>query len=445
MYDRSSKKPSEKEELFNKIIGLGESSPVKSYYPELRRKLNELEKFRFFMDGIDDFIAVFDINKDYVLVDSNKSFNAAINISDFPSPEIFLKDILKISKDNELNRFDPEIMDDNNMQIGSITNSAGEAVSVEFLLNSLEAENKKYVVFIGRDITERIRKEDMLEKLNKMLEKKLDSVIQEKLASQDLLIKQSRMAAMGEMIGNIAHQWRQPLCSLGLLIEDILDAYDSGELDRKYLTDLTENALGQIMFMTQTIDNFRNYYRPNKEKLYFCVSDSIRETVSIIEKQFKAKNIELKLNLLDEENRCHLVYGFPNEFKQVILNLLMNSMDAVDELMADDSSFNGIVKINVTESDSSFYVDFIDNGGGVDEDVIDKIFEPYFTTKHQDTGTGLGLYMSKMIVENNMKGSLTVVNMDQCACFTIKLPKPDKELLDNTEGETDNFGEAIDL
>jgi len=325
MYDRSSKKPSEKEELFNKIIGLGESSPVKSYYPELRRKLNELEKFRFFMDGIDDFIAVFDINKDYVLVDSNKSFNAAINISDFPSPEIFLKDILKISKDNELNRFDPEIMDDNNMQIGSITNSAGEAVSVEFLLNSLEAENKKYVVFIGRDITERIRKEDMLEKLNKMLEKKLDSVIQEKLASQDLLIKQSRMAAMGEMIGNIAHQWRQPLSSISLLVQDIQEAYEVGELDSDYLAESVDKCTETIVHMSDTIDNFRYFFNPQKEKCRFNVDTEIKRCLSLLDAGLENNNIEVRTEMNAEGE----AFGVPGEYSQVLVNIMNNAKDVL--------------------------------------------------------------------------------------------------------------------
>lgn len=427
-YNPSSKGPSDKEDLFKKIIGLGDSSPVKSYYPELQSKLKELEKFRFFLEGITDFVGVFDFKNGNLLTNSNKSFNNIIESDSLDLSKVTFNQVIRFQNSQKTQEVTEKFIEDNYLHLGYITTPSGKVIPIEFSLKLLENSDEQYIVFIGRDITERLEKEQMLKQLNSILKAELESLIQEKLASQEMLIKQSRMAAMGEMIGNIAHQWRQPLCSLGFIIQDLIDAYDSGDLNREYLSDIVESSMSQILFMTQTIENFRNYYSPNKEKLSFNIMQSVKDTINIIEKQFDINDVNLELKVINESPDSYTTFGYPNEFKQVLLNLLSNSLDAVA-----DKGNKGVVKITITDTEKYIFLDIFDNGGGIPDDIIDKVFEPYFTTKDKETGTGLGLYMSKMIIEENMLGSLRVENTDDGACFTVKLLK-----IDESKNEPEN-------
>lgn len=410
--------------MFNKIIGLGESSPVKSYYPELRKRLKELEKFRFLMDGIHDFIAVFEFGPDGHLADCNKAFRNMTGMDEDSAEEYRLNSFIKFAKGQDIH-WEEHKFDEHTAATytGQLAVSKDKALPVEFSMAPMIFDEKRYLVFIGRDISERIEKENTLKRLNSMLEKKLDDVVQEKLAHQEIMIKQSRMAAMGEMIGNIAHQWRQPLCALSLFIQDIAEEYESGGLSKEYLDKITEDSLKQISFMSQTIDNFRNYYRPDKEKVNLDISKLINDTVSIIEKQLEANSIELQLYITSTDESL-FAFGYENEFKHVVLNLINNSIDAVMEAIRSGKTEHGLIEVYVRDKGRHIYIQIKDNGGGIPEDTIHKIFEPYFTTKEEGKGTGIGLYMSKMIVENNMGGRLRAVNTDDgSAVFEIKLKK----------------------
>jgi len=419
---KSFKNQADDQELFRKIIGLGESSPVKSYYPELRKRLNELEKFRFLMNGVDDFIAVFEFGFEGRLINSNRAFVAKTGLSEEELEKCIFNNVVKFKDENPINWVDDNsVQNSNKYHYGLLTGKGGEETNVEFSLTHMQLGDVKYLVFIGRDITERLEKEIMLKKLNKMLEEKLEVVVQEKLAHQEVMIKQSRLAAMGEMIGNIAHQWRQPLCALGLDIQDILDAHDSHNLDREYLVDFTEKTMAHVMFMSSTIDNFRNYYKPNKEKVSLNITKILKETIAIIDKQLELKNVEIVM--VSDCSANPNVLGYVNEFKQVVLNLLNNSFDALSSLMQSGKIDKGNINVNVRETANHVYVEISDNGGGIPQNVIGKVFEPYFTTKGDSDGTGVGLYMSKMIIENNMDGLLYVTSADGWTTFTVKLKK----------------------
>ncbi|PLX69907.1 MAG: hypothetical protein C0603_02940 [Denitrovibrio sp.] len=411
-------------DMFNKIIGLGESSPVKSYYPELRKRLKELEKFRFMMDGINDFIAVFEFGPNGKLLDSNKAFREISCISRKDTNDNILSSIVTFNNGQTVN------WDQNNANEHSTVTYTGvlhsrcyDELPVEFKLTPMNIDDQRYLVFIGRDIKERLEKENMLTKLNIMLEEKLEKVIQEKLKHQEMMIKQSRMAAMGEMIGNIAHQWRQPLNSLGLYIQDTVDAFHLNQLDKEYLEEFIDNSMNQINFMSKTIDNFRNYYKPNKAKVVLDVHKLIKETLSIIEKQLEANNIELRVIVEDKNNKL-VSFGYANELKQVILNLIANAYDAVKHSIDNHSIDQGFIEVALYEKGKHIYIEVRDNGGGIHDKIINKIFEPYFTTKQEGEGVGIGLYMSKLIIENNMEGSLTGINSDYgITTFIIKMNK----------------------
>lgn len=229
-----------------------------------------------------------------------------------------------------------------------------------------------------------------------------------------LLVQQSKMAAMGEMIGAIAHQWRQPLNALGLMIQDLKSAYEYGEFNETYLAEMMERSMGQIHFMSSTIDSFRSFFKPSKEKEFFSLSAATEDVLSMLSAQLKNNNIKV-VQELDEHN-SDVVYGFKNEFEQVVLNILSNAKDAI----LDKNGF-GTISICSKTKNNSVRLSFLDTGGGISEDIIDKVFEPYFSTKEQGKGTGIGLYMSKIIIEEHMGGKLIVKNKNGGALFEIVL------------------------
>ncbi len=230
-----------------------------------------------------------------------------------------------------------------------------------------------------------------------------------------LLIQQSRQAAMGEMIGHIAHQWRQPLNALGLVLQNIHFTYLLDDLSDEFMEKSAEKGKMLTSSMSKTIDDFRDFFKPNKIKEHFKIADIINSAIGLVEGSFKNSNIEIKTNL-DE----HIEFvGYPSEFSQVVLNILSNAKDALLEHKTEGRYVEVISYLEGT----SLFVTISDNAGGIPSDVIQKVFNPYFTTKEEGKGTGIGLYMSKTIVENNMAGKLSVQNSDNGAVFTIVLPK----------------------
>lgn len=245
---------------------------------------------------------------------------------------------------------------------------------------------------------------------NKELEENLQHLVEEKTAENikqgEALQQQSKMAAMGEMIGAIAHQWRQPLNVLSVNIQNLEYEYEDNLIDEKFIKEFIEKNNRTISFMSNTIDDFRNFFRVDKEKSYFSVKKAIESSLSMQSAQLKSHNIDSSITGDDFE-----INGYESEFIQVILNLINNAKDALIDNEIEKPEINIILKNNE--------VLIKDNAGGIKEDVLNRIFEPYFTTKEQGKGTGLGLYVSKMIIEDNMGAALKVSNIDNGAMFEI--------------------------
>lgn len=227
-----------------------------------------------------------------------------------------------------------------------------------------------------------------------------------------VLIQQSRLAAMGEMIHNIAHQWRQPLNALALIFANLRDAQEYNELTPALIQSSEQKAQHILQKMSTTIDDFRNFFRPNREKELFLPAQAIREAQLLVADSLMHYRIDLSLEL-DEAVR---LLGFPNEFAQVILNLLVNAKDAI---LAQTKN-QGLIRIKLYREGEELVVTVIDNGGGVPAEYLERVFEPYFSTKQQ--GSGIGLHMSRMIVEHNMGGQIQVANIEHGACFTLRFP-----------------------
>ncbi len=259
------------------------------------------------------------------------------------------------------------------------------------------------------------QKSKELELLNKNLDKTIKYEIEKRRAQEQILIQQSRQAAMGEMIGNIAHQWRQPLNALGLVLQNIYFSYKMDELDEEFLKRSIDKGNKLTKMMSKTIDDFRNFFKPNKEKESFKVSKVINDTIELIEASYANNNISLSKEL-DEAAE---IYGYPSEFSQVILNILSNAKDA---LIENNIQHPKVYIKSFVKSDKVF-IEIEDNAGGIKENIINKIFDPYFTTKDEGKGTGIGLYMSKMIVETNMNGKINIKNSVRGATFIISFSK----------------------
>lgn len=240
------------------------------------------------------------------------------------------------------------------------------------------------------------------------LDKRIDEEVQKVKENEQLLMQQSKLAALGEMLGNIAHQWRHPLTHLSLLIQNLEIAYKKNKLDEKYIQNFKNKAMKQIEYMSKTIDDFRNFFKEDKEKTEFSINESVRDVLFLLEGRLRNYNIDVEV-IEDGEK---IIYGFKNEFLQVIMNIINNAIDVLNERNIKNKKI--WIKIgNIIEIE--------DNAGGIRKDIIDKIFEPYFTTKFQSQGTGIGLYMSKIIITKHFKGNLYAYNSKNGAVFVINV------------------------
>jgi len=272
---------------------------------------------------------------------------------------------------------------------------------------------KAFVDKNGKPIRLSMMSMDIDEK--KAADKKLKELVAKELAKNErkrrILIQQNKMAAMGEMIGAIAHQWRQPLNNISLILHFIRDNVHNPQFVAEKMDDYVNRAKSQIEYMSNTIDDFRDFYRPSKEKAPFCVVEAIEATLTIMSTQIEKNDIEVTISGEPME-----VNGYENEFKQAILNILSNAKDAIVSKKAQKGKFQGKIDITIAEDTIRIY----NNGGFADAEVLERMFEPYFTTKFEDKGTGIGLYMTKMIIENSMNGEISAHNIDEGVVFIIK-------------------------
>jgi len=235
--------------------------------------------------------------------------------------------------------------------------------------------------------------------------------------NEQMLIQQGRQAAMGEMIGNIAHQWRQPLHIVGMSIQALKQLNDLGELTKEILDERVSVSLQHIQYMSKTINDFGNFFKPDNKKIKFNVSEAVTDALSLVEGSLRNQHIGINVICNDAAS----VIGYRNQFTQVLLNLLNNARDAfIERAIADPQ-----VTITICSEDGCAVITVADNAGGIPEEIIHKVFDPYFTTKGPQQGTGVGLFMSKTIIEKNMGGRLTAQNRDNGALFRIEVRNGD--------------------
>ncbi len=247
--------------------------------------------------------------------------------------------------------------------------------------------------------------------VNFILNKRVKKEVEKNKQQQLFMLQQSKLAQMGEMISMIAHQWRQPLNTLSTLIQSLILKYKIGKIDDEYIEYFDKSSKNLIQNMSQTIDDFRNFFKPEKQKTEFILNEIILNILHMIDIPLKESNI--KVEFIHHDNLK--ILGYPNEFGQVVLNIINNAKDAILEKNIKD----GKIIIELRKDERGIFLTIGDNAGGIPSNIIDKIFDPYFSTKDEKNGTGLGLYMSKLIIEEHMDGVLKVSNKGKGANFTI--------------------------
>lgn len=254
------------------------------------------------------------------------------------------------------------------------------------------------------------RIEDFLE-----LERRIKEEVQKSREKDKMLFQQAKFASLGEMLGNISHQWRQPLMEINSIFLPIEAKISLGKkIENSELLEAIDKLNVVTKFMSDTIDDFRNFFSNEKEKIRFNILEQINSTINIVSSGLKASNIELEIIMKKNPE----LYGYKNEFSQVLINLINNAKDVLVERKIK----NKHIEITVFEEDENIVVTVEDNAGGVKIEPIQKVFEPFFTYEKQN-GSGIGLFMSKLIVENNMYGRIKVYNKNEGAHFEIKIPK----------------------
>jgi len=295
------------------------------------------------------------------------------------------------------------------------------------------------ILFLGSVIIVYITKQQVrsktkeLQNLNNHLKEEIEKATEIKLTQEKILFEQQKHADMGQMIKSIAHQWRQPLNNIYIISQNLQDDWEQGEKYTQAIAHEFKQQSELINHMSETIDDFLNFFKPDKEKATFNVTKSLLKCLRLVSAEMQAQKInnsfkctcgdticELKDSFKIEDCDCKAICakGYEGEFSQIILNLLSNSMYAISE---NDRSYREI-QIEISCLNDIINIIVRDNGGGIKEEILSKIFNPYFTTKQEGQGIGMGLHMSKTILEKHMGGSIVVQNTQDGLETTIKIP-----------------------
>jgi len=252
-----------------------------------------------------------------------------------------------------------------------------------------------------------------LNERERILQARILEEIDKRRERERILQSQAKMAAMGEMMDAVAHQWKQPLNALSMYVDLLKMDFDAQEVDRTYIEQFVTDMQEQISHMVSTIDEFRTFFRPDKDKEPFGLKRCTQSVLLLIHDEMLRNDITVTV----ECDREIIVEGIENEFKHLLLNLLANAKDAFIDNGIDDRN----IIIRFHQNDASIVVEVEDTAGGIPEAIIGDIFKPNFTTKPEGKGTGIGLYMSMQIAQK-MHGTLRVANTDRGACFSLEIP-----------------------
>ena len=265
-------------------------------------------------------------------------------------------------------------------------------------------------------IVDFFQKETELEELNTTLKERVEAEVEKNKQKEQLIYQQSKQAAMGQMLNNIAHQWRQPLNAVSITVGKLEYASKKDILQKEDLDSSLQSIKSLVKQMSDTIDDFRNFFKPDKAKGYFSLLQCLKNSASVVSEAYESQNIKISI-ICDPQIEC---FGYERELMQVLLVCFGNSKDAIEENGVKEGKITVVGK-QTPHGDVSITI--TDNGGGVKNEIIHDIFNPFFTTKEEGKGSGIGLYMSKQIIEQGMQGSIFAVNSTDGLSVTIEIPK----------------------
>ncbi len=349
---------------------------------KLNKKLSELNsKLSAILNTTKDSICLLDKNTKFMF--ANES---TIEITGYTNNELLNKTFISIINNKDKKKFDFILKkllyqnETNNLEVKCISK---DNKSFIFSLSLVLMPNNNEILVVARDIT------DLKEK-----EKELKS-------KEQILIHQSKMVAMGEMIENIAHQWRQPLSIISTNVSGLQLQKQYDMLSEDMVEEVLNSVLDATKHLSNTIDDFRDFFNQNKKNEKFKISDAIGKTLFLLSSKFNSRDIIVEVSKSDIE-----INTLKNEFVQCIMNILSNAKDELEKI---ENHHIRLILITITNDKNNCYIDIVDNAGGVKKEIINNLFEPYFTTKGEK-GTGIGLYMSKLMIEKHMNGTITVKN-----------------------------------
>ncbi len=261
---------------------------------------------------------------------------------------------------------------------------------------------------------------DELNDYKNNLEKKVEEALAEKYQQEEILIQQSKMAVMGDMMAGITHQWKQPLTVISSIIHNEQLEHELSEKKDKATEEAYKKILTQVEYMSQTTSDFSSFFKPRDQKEFFSLTHSFESIQKILQPQLDKNMIQIINNIPDES---FMIEGYKNEFVQILLNIITNSKDAIETQVKKGklAYAEGRIKIDLNFESNKILLFICDNGGGISEKDLVHIFDPYFTTKGQEMGTGIGLYLSKMIIETHMQGNIYAYNSEEGACLQLEL------------------------
>ena len=337
-----------------------------------------------------------------------------IIISDFTMPRFSGMDALQILKDSGIDI--PFIIVSGKIgeetAVKAMHSGAHDYILKDNLARLAPAIEREMDEADGRRKRREIDKE--LAVVNKMLETRVVELVADQRLKDQILIQQSRLAAMGDMLGNIAHHWRQPLNNVALIIQGLNMQFDSGMLTRVEMDSESSKAMEFILQMSKIIDDFRNLFREDKERRGFSINKAVKQAIEMISPTLNSHNIKIDIEGISQDMT---ITGYQSEYIQVLLNIISNALETALERNIKKPCIS--IRTAMENARTTLYIR--DNCGGIADDVMPKIFDPYFTTRGLHKGTGIGLYMSKVIIEQNMSGNLTACNLDGGAEFRIEV------------------------
>jgi signal transduction histidine kinase len=431
-------------EPFDIVVGAYEF--IVDYDEDVKKRLlAELYNYRFSRDGY-----FFVIRDDGVLLNYHKKEKIGQNIKDLDgvvNPKKFLKELKATikndgfltyihkdkpsltKKENKTKTSYIEFVKEWNWFIGSGFYMDDFYKILELKKDKLNIDNKNSteriliacILITMFNLLLFIYISSMLEKKFISHKKNIKKQIDENIKKDNLLAHQSKMASMGEMIGNIAHQWRQPLSTISTISTGLKMQKELGLKNDVRELEAYTKINEQVQYLSSTIDDFRSFFKPESKTGYFTLNSLIDKTMNLIDSQFQSQDIKIIKGI----KSCSM-YSLENELVQVLINILNNSRDELEKIEGKRFIF-----IKTDHTSTSVSIDIYDNAGGIDNSIINRIFEPYFTTKHQKQGTGIGLFMSREIVVKHLSGTINASNIDfhfdgqsyKGAKFTLELSK----------------------